>query len=857
MKMKRDFDISGMTCAACAAAVERAVKRVGVQNAQVNLLLNRLTVDTDIVDEVIIGAVKKAGYGATARQGDGVSACKRGEKAANVTHADGASAILYRFIASLIFMLPLMYFSMGHMVSFPMGALDMHHNPMGFALIQMVLTAPIIAINYKFFTSGTRAVLHKSANMDTLVTIGAGAAFIYGLIVTFLISVAQSRGDMNGAFELAENLFFESAAMILTLVTLGKFLESKSKGKTKTEIEKLLRLRPQTATVIRGDAQETISTDDIKIGDNLVVLPGEYVPCDGTITDGTTTLDASAITGESIPVERTVGQKVTSAQVNITGRIVMRAEKVGADTTLSKIIELVENAGGSKAPIQKIADEVSAIFVPIVCVIAVITLIVWLCLGDTSRALTMAISVIVISCPCALGLATPVAVMAGTGRAAAYGVLIKSGETLQALADVKIFALDKTATITMGTPRVTTVKAVSVDESVLIGIAAALESTSTHPLAQAITQAATERGIKFAPPKQSNYRVGYGVTGEIDGAKCAIGSARLMQECGITVQETDEQTVFVSRNDELIGEITVTDELKPTSKQAISMLKSAGFTVVMITGDNRAQARRIADAVGITEVYCDVLPEDKLQIVKQLKTRGKTVMVGDGINDAPALKEADVGIAIGSGTDVAIEAADVVLVKSDLVDVARAVTVSRMSLRNIKQNLFWAFCYNTLGIPLAAGVLYPVGVMLNPMIAAGAMALSSVFVVCNALRLTVMRFDNAAVAKRLRKTHSRLSGSDIVAADAYSQTDIKTNQDSKNNNGTKGEENMENTLKLKVVGMSCMHCVGRVEKALLSVNGVSSAKVNLESGIAAVTGAFNQADAIAAVKEAGYDCEIA
>lgn len=836
--MKKVFDISGMTCAACAAHIEKAVKKVGVSDVSVNLLLNRMTVDTDISDDTIINAVIGAGYGARLADGekksDKNSSTKRSEK-------EYSDKLLLRFICSLVFLLPLMYFSMGHMAGFPTGGLDPHKNPSSFALIQLVLTTPVLIINSKFFVGGVKSLIRRAPNMDTLVSLGSGAAYIYGLVVVFLINAEVAAGDIHGGAELAMNLFFESAAMILTLVTLGKFLEAKSKGKTRSEVDKLMRLRPQTATVVRDGKTETIAIDEIVVGDEVVVLPGEYIPCDGMITDGATTLDKSAITGESIPVEATCGAKVTSAVLNLTGRIVLTAEKVGADTTLSKIVELIENAGGSKAPIQKTADKVSAIFVPAVCAVALVTLIVWLCLGGVGRALTMAISVLVISCPCALGLATPVAVMAGTGRAAAYGVLVKNAEVLQGLQSVEIFALDKTATITEGKPRVTSVEALgslSGERDTVLRIAAALEATSTHPLARAVTEAYTgEPSVAEA----SEYKIGYGVVGTVNGVEYALGAPRLMERFGVKAPDDGEQTVYLCGNGELLGIISVDDEIKPSSKRAIELLRSVGAQTVMLTGDNERQARRIADAVGISEVYCNVLPEDKLSIVEGLKERGKTAMVGDGINDAPALKAADIGIAIGSGTDVAIEAADVVLVKSDLADVPRAMAVSGATLRNVKQNLFWAFIYNVLGIPLAAGVLYAVGVTLNPMIAAGAMSFSSLFVVCNALRLTAMRFDDDRLSAKL----NRLGGRKTKVSDG----------DAVIINDKKGDGNMKVTL--KVNGMSCMHCSARVKSVLESVNGVESATVDLEKGEAIVCGGEFDADAaVSAVNAAGYEATL-
>ena len=837
MTMKKEFSVTGMTCAACSAHVEKAVKKLGVQSVEVSLLSNRMTVDSDLSDDTIIAAVKNAGYGASVME-DGRNGGGRSDVRA--IPDDLSKTLLIRFLLSVIFLVPLMYFSMGHMVGLPMGALDPHVDPASFALIQAVLTAPVLVINGRFFVGGIRSVLHRSPNMDTLVSIGSGASYIYGLIVLFMINTSVANGGVHYGAELTGNLFFESAAMILTLVTLGKFLEAKSKGKTRSEVDKLLRLRPQTATVVRDGKPISVPIEQISVGDTVIVLPGEYIPCDGVITDGATTLDKSAITGESLPVETAVGDMATSAVLNLTGRVEMRAEKVGSDSTLSKIIELIEHAGGSKAPIQKIADKVSAVFVPTVCAISLVTLIVWLAAGSVGQALTMAISVLVISCPCALGLATPVAVMAGTGRAAAYGVLVKNAEVLQGLESVGIFALDKTATITEGKPRVVSVTGYggfSGNESAVIGIAAALEKTSTHPLAYAILQAA-ENDATAA--ENSVYKIGYGVVGTVDGVEYALGNVGLLKQFGAEPTEEERpQTVYLCKRGELLGAITVDDNIRESSKRVVAELKSTGAQVVMLTGDGKAQAERIAAEVGIDEVYSEVLPKDKLDIVESLKSRGKTAMVGDGINDAPALKAADIGIAIGSGTDVAIEAADVVLVKSDLGDVPRAVAVSHASLRNVKQNLFWAFIYNIIGIPLAAGALYAWDIALNPMIAAAAMAFSSLFVVCNALRLTVMKFDDKHVERKLRKIrHKKDRRADGCGANSCG---IEI-----------GEIKMKQTLKID--GMMCMHCVGRVESALKAVKGVTGVDVSLDGGTAELEGSFDVKEAVAAVKGAGYEC---
>lgn len=844
--MTEKYDIKGMTCAACVAHVEKAVKALdGVEQCEVNLVTNKLSVTySGLTEKDIVTAVKNAGYGAS----------KEGGKV-----RDESMILLWRFVISAVIMLPLMYFSMGHMWGFNLGGLDPHINPIGYCVYQWVLTSAVMGINYKFFISGAKAVFHKSANMDTLVSLGSAAAYIYGVVITCLAIAAPTT---HAAADYAMELYFESAAMILALVTLGKFLEAKSKNRTKTEITKLLKLAPEKANVLVDGKEQSLPVERIAVGDRIVIRAGDKIPCDGFVEEGALTVDTGALTGESIPVELTVSSAITSATVCISGYAIMRANKVGVDTALSKIIALVENAGGSKAPIQKIADKVSAVFVPVVTAIAAITLIVWLCLGyGAGFSLARAISVLVISCPCALGLATPVAVMAGTGKAAANGVLIKNAEVLQRLQDAEIVALDKTATITEGKPRVTSVRSyANLSEHDALSIAAALESVSTHPLAKAITEAVSENDFIA---KDCEYKIGYGVFGTVNGVKYGLGSARLMAEKGVTVEDAPNTVYLFS--DKLEAMIAVEDTVKEGSKRAVELLSRADIRTVMITGDNKVTADAVAAVAGVGEVYHSVLPDGKLEIIEKLKKQGVTVMVGDGINDAPALKSADAGVAIGSGTDVAIEAADVVLVKSDLRDVPKALAVSHMTMRNVKQNLFWAFFYNTVGIPIAAGVFYSLGVLLDPMIAALAMAFSSIFVVCNALRLTVMSFDDKHIERKLGKHKNRRGNnkkgdngtndntSATGGADACNES-VNLTEQVENKIGTETEVEMKQTIKIYVNGMTCKHCQARVESALKSVRGVKKATVNLPKRLATVIGEdIDEAELKAAVVAAGYD----
>ena len=830
--MEQKFDISGMTCAACSAGIQKTVNKLnGVKNAEVSLMgesMRAIFDESVITAEEIIKAVQSLGYGARV-----ASDTPAGEKTQReIPHiVDEAKKLRNRFLLSLIFLIPLMYFTMAHMlVNAPLPSFA--EPAVNFALIQLILTTPILFINFAFFTSGIKAAIKRVPNMDTLVSLGSAASYIYSVVVMFIIGIRLNDGDMHAAHELSMNgLFFESAAMILTLVTLGKWLEARSKKKTGEEIEKLLKLAPDTVTVEREGEHVQISIHELKTGDIVIVKQGDSIPVDGQIVSGSSFIDKSAITGESLPVEVFEGDYVTSASVNKGNIIKVRAEKVGEDTVLSKIIKLVRNAGTSKAPIERIVDKIAGIFVPTVLSIALVTLVVWIIIGavggsvQISRALNMAISVLVISCPCALGLATPVAVMAATGRGASLGVLYKDAEALQKARGIKIVLLDKTATITEGKPRVTDIISYGGhSEADILSLAGGIELNSNHPLAECVVMRAKELNLPLRKIEGFVYYSGKGGAVRADGKPCYIGNARLMKEKGISVSESEKNAnklssegktvLYLSEGNELIALIGVADTLKEGSKEAVSRLINEGVTPVMLTGDSHAAAQAIADQVGISRVYSDVLPEDKLNAVKENQAEGLTAMVGDGINDSPALKQADVGMAMGNGTDIAIDSADVVLVSGDLRAVNSAIELSRATVRNIKENLFWAFIYNILGIPIAAGVLYSIGIVLNPMIGALAMSLSSVFVVLNALRLTAFKPKS-------------------------NQLKIK-----------KGETvNMKKILVIE--GMSCSHCSARVENALNSIDGVK-ASVNLRKKRAEVETEVDNSVLVKAVEDAGY-----
>ena len=843
--MKQRFRVGGMSCAACSAHVEKSVSAVpGVSMVQVNLLAGSMTVEYDeaVCDAgKIIAAVVSGGY--TAAVDDG----KQQSAPAQSAQADEAlGEMKKRIIVSAVFMIVLMYFSMGEMIGLPLPSYAAGMDGMfALALTELVLTIPIVLINRKYYINGFKTLLHRAPTMDALIAVGSGAALVYGIYALVRIGTAPTP---EAAHSFMHDLYFESAGMILTLVTLGKFFEARAKRKTGEAIAALMDLRPQTAEVIRGGQAIQLPIEQVQTGDLVVVRGGQSVPVDGVITEGSAFLDESAITGESMPVERHVGGTVIGATVSKSGYFVMRASRVGDDTTLSQIIRLVEEAGASKAPIAKLADKVAGVFVPVVMCIALVTAVIWLLAGETpSFALTRAISVLVISCPCALGLATPVAIMVGTGVGAKNGVLFQSAEALENLHNVTSAIMDKTGTVTEGRPVVTDVQTWGVETEELLSLALSLEKRSDHPLADAIVRYALEKGAKERRVTDFEMVEGQGIRAAVDGVPCMAGNQRMllangltlsrsMQELGEKLADAGKTPLFFAANRQVVGTFAVADVLKPTSCAAVRALESMGIEVTLLTGDNKKTAQTIASELGVREVIAEVLPQDKECIVREKQAAGRRVaMIGDGINDAPALARADVGIAIGAGTDVAISSADVVLMKSDLMDAVDAIRLSRQTIRNIRQNLFWAFFYNCIGIPIAAGALWvPFGIKLSPMIGAAAMSLSSVCVVSNALRL---RFFKAG--ERVKQ-----AGDPIVLPHSEQPNPSET---AKN----KEENVMEKTI--KVEGMMCMHCVAHVKKALEELPGVT-AEVDLDGGRAVVRAEQLPDDAAltSAVTEAGY-----
>lgn len=843
--MKQKFDVTGMTCSACSAHVEKAVGKLeGIQAVNVNLLQNSMVVEYDetaLQTEDIIRAVESGGYGASPQGANPASSAAEPPK--NVALEEMA-VMKKRLISSFCFLIPLFYISMGHMMGAPLPAILLgNENIMIFALTQLLLATPVLIINKKFFMVGFKALWNRAPNMDSLVALGAAASYLYSLFAIYAMAYHMGRGDLEMAHHYGMELYLEGAAMILTLITVGKYMETRSKGKTSEAISKLMDLAPKMATVLRGGVEQEIPIDQVIVGDTIIVRPGQSIPVDGKLIEGFSAVDESAITGESIPVDKQVGDTVIGATVNKNGFFKMEATRVGNDTTLSQIITLVEEAGASKAPIAKLADTVSGIFVPVVITIAILATIVWMLVGQPfSFALSIGIAVLVISCPCALGLATPTAIMVGTGKGAEYGILVKSAESLEIAHKIDTVVLDKTGTLTEGHPIVTDVlPAPGVLRNPFLKKAASIEALSEHPLAEAVVSYAKEKDIALYDAENLSATAGQGIEADVDGKHILGGNLKLMQERGIDLQGFAEKAealakegktpLFFAEGEKLLGVLGLADTLKATSKNAVDAFHQMGIDVVMLTGDNKRTAGAIANQLGIHAI-AEVLPQDKEMEVRRLQESGKKVaMIGDGINDAPALTRADVGIAIGAGTDVAMESADIVLMKSDLLDAVTAVQLSHATIKNIKQNLFWAFFYNVCGIPLAAGVFYSVlGWKLNPMFAAAAMSFSSAFVVGNALRL-----------KLFKPTHQELYAA--KAAESIKEKDTIPNKE-------------EITMKkvLKIEGMMCNHCTGRVDKALNEMDGVS-ATVSLEGKCAEVTLTKDVSDdeLVKVVTDAGYE----
>ncbi len=842
------YTVTGMSCAACSAHVEKAVSKVpGVTSCSVSLLTNSMGVEGTASVQEIITAVEKAGYGASKKESgkkDGQQGIASKEDTLKKSAQEAERAMKWRLAISIGFLVPLMYISMHHMFyewfglpvpAFVKAAFHGNENALAFGFSQFLLLLPILYVNQKYFKVGFRTLFRGSPNMDSLIAIGASAAVIYGCFAIFRIGYGLGHGDMALVEQYSMDIYFESAGTILTLITVGKYLETKSKGKTSAAITKLMDLSPKTAIILKEDgSEEQIPTEDVKEGDVFLVKPGSLVPVDGLVLEGNSSVDESAITGESIPVEKSAGDKVVSATVNKAGALKCRAEKVGEDTTLSQIIRLVEEAGASKAPIARLADKIAGVFVPIVIGIALLAAIIWLIAGAGFEfAMSVGIAVLVISCPCALGLATPVAIMVGTGVGAKYGVLIKSGEALQEARNVDTVVLDKTGTVTEGKPKVTDVIDYSGNRQEAVAFAAALEKPSEHPLSEAVVGYAKELGLALPEVTEFQAVFGKGIQGKIDGIQYFAGNRKFLEEKSVALtpkqEQKAEQLAEEGKTPLLFGKeengshrltaiIAVADTIKESSLEAIRQLMQMNIQTIMLTGDNRKTAEAVRKNLGIQEVIAEVLPGEKEEKIRALKEQGRKVaMIGDGINDAPALASADVGIAIGAGTDVAMESADIILMKSDLRDAVTAIRLSKAVIRNIKENLFWAFFYNSIGIPLAAGILYPMfGLKLNPMFGAAAMSLSSVCVVANALRLRNFKETQKAAAKETVKEAAKEA-------------------DNKNASQNISKEEIKMTKTIIIEGMSCGHCTARVQKALEALEGITAVTMSLEQKSAEIT----------------------
>ena len=879
--MKERFDVTGMTCSACSSHVEKSVgKLTGVENVSVNLLTNSMQVEFDenkLDTAGIIKAVEDAGYGAEVKDGHAKSGTKTSGQSDSQENR-GLSAVEQnvknmkkRLIVSLIFWIPLMYVSMGHMIyqwlnipmpPFTMNFLHGNENAITYAFTQFLLLLPILIANHKYFKNGFKTLWHRSPNMDSLIAIGAGAAILYGIFAIYRIGYAMGHGDMAVVHQYAHDLYFESAGTILTLITIGKYLETKSKGKTSEAITKLLNLAPKTVTAVRDGVEQVVDATDVEKGEIFLVKPGESVAVDGIVLEGKSSFDESAITGESIPVPKQEGDTIVSASINKSGLIRAKATKVGEDTTIAQIIRLVEEASSSKAPIAKMADKIAGVFVPAVITIALITGVIWLISGATFEfAMSTAIAVLVISCPCALGLATPVAIMVGTGKGAENGILIKSGDALETAHQIDTVVLDKTGTITQGKPVVTDIICAAgknADKTQLLQIAGSLEKGSEHPLAEAIVNYCVTNNISLEKVTDFNALFGKGIEGTVSGTHYYAGNEKMMEEKGISLSTEQKNQIqalakqgrtplLFADEKQFLGIVAVADVVKPTSKEAVQKFRDYGIHVIMLTGDNEVTAQAIKEQVGIDEVIAGVLPTQKEEKISALKQAGhKGAMIGDGVNDAPALASADVGIAIGAGTDVAIESADIVLMKNDLLDAVGAVKLSKAVIRNIKENLFWAFFYNSIGIPLAAGVLYPLfQIKLNPMFGAAAMSLSSVCVVSNALRLRWVKLHDAK--KTQSEPYQDVAASTIADINQHNALDNNI----KSTNNDKGESTMTTTISIE--GMMCAHCQAHVEKALKEVAGVTEVTVSLENKNAVVTGDASVEALKQAVVDAGYE----